>query len=184
MFAVREPRTNMLKPQDIVVIIKILTLEAEFQSQRELSVSLKISLSEINAAIKRSIVCGLLISDHGNKMVVNVTALQEFLLHGIKYVFPAIKGRIARGVQTCLIIENGKIPFYEEKDSYVWPDSHGKVRGASIAPLYKSVPKVVADVKNQKLYSILCIIDILRVGSARERDIAKQNLNQILLPNG
>jgi hypothetical protein len=52
----------------------------------------------------------------------------------------------------------------------VWPYGHGKLRGHSIVPLYPSVPE--AATKDPKLHELLALVDALRVGKAREREIA------------
>ena len=52
----------------------------------------------------------------------------------------------------------------------VWPDSLGEVRGESFSPLYKSVPNAAR--KDQKLYEILALVDAIRDGRPRERNIA------------
>lgn len=56
----------------------------------------------------------------------------------------------------------------------MWPYGKGKVRGHSIVPLYLSVPE--AALKDVKLYELLALVDALRVGRAREREIAIKEL--------
>ena len=46
--------------------------------------------------------------------------------------------------------------------------------GYSISPLYKSVPKAVAD--DQALYEMLALVDAIRDGRARERELAVKEL--------
>jgi hypothetical protein len=60
----------------------------------------------------------------------------------------------------------------------VWPDANGDVRGESFAPLYKSVP--VAARKDPKLYELLALVDAIRGGRARERELAKKLIQREL----
>jgi len=49
----------MLKPQDIVVLLKVLSRQKEKWSYNELAVELDMSASEVHAAIKRALEAGL-----------------------------------------------------------------------------------------------------------------------------
>jgi hypothetical protein len=65
-------------------------------------------------------------------------------------------------------------------ESYVWPWAKGNVRGHGIVPLYSSVPAAAGEDVN--LYELLALVDALRIGRARERDLAINKLkNRILL---
>lgn len=56
----------------------------------------------------------------------------------------------------------------------VWPDPDGKVRGYEFSPLYRSVPKAVAN--EDALYEFLALVDAVRDGRARERELAVKEL--------
>ena len=75
------------------------------------------------------------------------------------------------------------IPFmqrYFKSDSlYVWPELHGKVRGAAIEPFY---PKQTEAVKgDNELYKLLSFLDVIRVGRRREVKVAIDELSKIML---
>jgi len=57
----------------------------------------------------------------------------------------------------------------------VWPHPEGTVRGYSFSPIYRSAPQ--AAMVDKKLYELLVILDTLRSGRARERDIATEELS-------
>jgi hypothetical protein len=61
-----------------------------------------------------------------------------------------------------------------EEPPPVWPDPEGGVRRYEFLHLYKSVPR--AALKDSKLYEILALVDAIRDGSAREREIAVSEL--------
>ena len=58
----------------------------------------------------------------------------------------------------------------------VWPYAEGKVRGISLAPLYKGAPK--AALRDTKFYSVLALCDAIRSGRTRERNLAVELLER------
>ena len=64
----------------------------------------------------------------------------------------------------------------------VWSDPEGEVRGESFSPLYKSVPKAARN--DKKLYKLLALVDAIRGGRAREREMAKKELRKMLERDG
>jgi hypothetical protein len=60
----------------------------------------------------------------------------------------------------------------------VWPDPMGEVRGVSFSPLYKSVPRAAR--KDQALYELLVLVDAIRSGRAREREMATREIQRRL----
>ncbi len=139
-----------------------------------------ISKSEINNSIKRSVAVGLAKFDRvTGRPQPNVSALRDFIVYGIKYVFPAKTGGIVRGIPTSFAapILKGQLMTAGE-NIYVWPDPHGKNKGQSVLPLYKSVPQAVK--LDDKLYEFLALIDAIRLGLPRESNLAKNILEKIL----
>ena len=161
----------MMLPQDIVVLLKKMTTQGRTMSCRGLADSLGMSASNVSKSLER---CkkAQLIDRHKKK--VNVLALQEFLIHGIAYVFPVEAGRVGRGVPTYV----SAAPISEEisngTESYVWHYVRGTGRGQHIEPLYSSVPE--AAMRDEELYQLLVIVDTLRIGRAREKEIAIKEL--------
>jgi hypothetical protein len=104
-------------------------------------------------------------------------ALLEFLQYGIRYVFPQKPGPIVRGVAT----SHSASPLKEQingAEEFVWPYAKGNVRGQSILPLYPSVPE--AALKDKILYQLLALVDALRVGRAREKELALKELKKLI----
>ena len=60
----------------------------------------------------------------------------------------------------------------------VWPAADGDVRGQAIEPLYASAPNAAR--KDSELYQMLALVDALRVGRARERNMAAEELSKRL----
>jgi len=136
------------------------------------------SPSEVHAAVKRAQAARLL---HGPELFSrpNVSALEEFLIHGVKYAFPAERGGPSRGVPTCYAAEPlNKLIVPSDEPIPVWPYAEGKKRGIAFAPLYKTVP--IAALRDPLLYELLALVDAIRDGRARERQLAEQELKKIL----
>jgi hypothetical protein len=158
----------ILKPQDIFIMLKLIARDDSEWSYPALSHELSMSASEVHAGVKRSAAAKLM--DMHRKIPVKSNLL-EFLIHGVKYAYPPDRGGITRGMPTGyaapplrdLIVQPDEPPP-------VWPDPDGQVRGYDFSPLYSSVPHACkVDIK---LYELLALVDAIRDGRARERQIA------------
>ncbi len=167
-----------MKPLDIVVLLKLSLSTGDRPPYLQMANDLHLYPSEVYASIKRArashLVQGPELKDRLNR-----SALLEFLLHGIRYAFPAERGAMTRRVPTRYAasplkqsIEQGKEP------PPVWPHSDGSVRGYSYAPLHKNVPR--AALADPQLYELLALVDALRDGRARERELAVKELSKRL----
>jgi hypothetical protein len=162
----------MLKPQDIVVLLKVHTLQDCGWIYSHLASSLHMSSSEVHAALKRCDTSGLY--DFSAKQVKQHN-LFEFLVHGIKYVFPVKPGALTRGIPTAHSAEPLKnLLNVAHNDVYVWSAPDGTIKGESIIPLYKTVPKSVENDFN--LHELLSLVDGIRVGRVREQHLASLEL--------
>lgn len=149
-----------------------------FFTNRGLSEQLEISKSEINNSIERCINVHLMkINRISGKPEVNIKALSEFINHGLKYVFPVKPAEITRGIPTTFAAPVLKEKLHSAGNiKMVWPDHRGKEMGQSIKPLYKTVPMAVK--KDPTLYSYLALVDAIRMGNARESNLAREILNE------
>lgn len=139
---------------------------------------LNISPSEVSESLYRSSQAELLDTSKKN---VNKLALHEFLIHGIRYVFPQSPGPIVRGTRTA----HSAPPLNKlisSEENYVWPDATGDSKGQAIEPLYPSL--VQASKQDSFLYRSLALIDALRVGRVREQNYAKKELEKMIIGNG
>lgn len=167
----------MLKPQDIVLALKLVCKDGDMWSQASLAADLAMSASEVNAGLKRLALASL-VEPHndGRRCTVIRPALREFLIHGLKYVFPAEKGAPAIGMPT----SNAAYPLSEivELDQAlpVWPVEGGRVKGFSFKPLYPTVAKAAQN--DSQLYAYLVLVDALRDAENSQSDVA-----QVILRN-
>lgn len=183
----------MLKPQDIVILLKILSTMTltknypeELMSQNKLAMYLCMSVSEVNAGLKRLILSGLLgpVLKEGsgrNKIIFLPikAACEECLISGVKYFFPAQLGAYTRGIATSYAA-----PIFEKQISLgddpipIWPCAEGDRRGLVLEPLYRSVPNSLIQYPDPLFYELLVLVDTIRCGRARERNIAIKLLKE------
>ena len=162
----------ILRPQDIVIVLKLTALGKDDWSYSRLAEELFMSASEIHAGVKRAVAARLLDSQTRTPLR---QPLEEFLVHGAKYAYPPDRGGLTRGVPTghaapplsALVSHDKEVPP-------VWPDPDGSTRGYEFSPLYRSVP--LAAKRDAKLYELLALVDALRGGQARERVLAEREL--------
>ena len=159
--------------QDVFVLSKLLTYGGRRPSIAQMGIDLSLSPSQVHSALKRLAVSRLLSRDDGDRPFVG--AVTEFLVHGVKYVFPARRGEITRGVLTSYAAPplNRQVEGGTDLPP-VWPFPEGRSRGVSLEPLYKTVP--VTAMKDRALYELLALIDAVRIGRVRERRLAEREL--------
>jgi hypothetical protein len=166
---------NGMRPLDVVILLKIISLGDAAWQYRDLSAKLYISVSEVSESLSRSHIAGLI--DESKKNI-RMNGLMEFIEFGISYVFPVVPGQIVTGIPTAY-----SHPFYKSQFSgsvdYVWKSEEGSMRGLSIEPLHKGVPQAVLE--DEVLYKLLSSVDILRVGRSREKKMALEQLKMIIL---
>ena len=101
----------------------------------------------------------------------NNNNIKEFLIHGVKYAFPPQRGGPTRGIPTAEAARPLDRHFPQDFPfPPVWPYADGPLRGIAFSPLYKNVPR--AALRDSKLYELLALVDAIREGRAREREIA------------
>lgn len=167
-----------IKPQDMLVLLKLCLWRDREWRHVDLAAELGLSQTEVSFALERCRMSGFL--DSGKKRVLR-SALMEFLEHGLKYVYPVQPGPLCRGMPTAHSAPPlSKRIVSDADDQYVWPWADGKVRGQGIVPLYESVPHAAA--KDPQLHELLALVDALRVGRARERALALEELESRLGP--
>lgn len=133
---------------------------------------LELSPSQVHASLKRLERSRLIDVPSGRPLL---NAVEEFLIHGVKYAVPVQRGETTRGMPTAYtapplndqIADNGDLPP-------VWPDPDGEVRGATLEPLHKAAPKAAR--RDPVLHELLALIDALRDGRVRERQMAQKEL--------
>ncbi|MCB0783248.1 MAG: hypothetical protein KDC02_03290, partial [Flavobacteriales bacterium] len=86
-----------LRPQDVVILLKLVALGKEDWLAKDLARELHLSPAEVSNSLGRSAFAGLL---DQSKRHVQRAALLDLLLHGLPYVYPVRPGGRVRGVPT------------------------------------------------------------------------------------
>lgn len=165
----------MIKGQDILVLLKILH-SPENWTVRSLGASVGLDPAGVHRALRRLAEAGLV---DARSRRVNRSNVEEFLVHGAKYLFPPERGGPTRGIPTAWAAS----PLKEELASVeepppVWPDPRGKVRGIALEPIHQGVLHVAW--KDPALAEELALIDALRLGNGRVRSLAAKRLSERL----
>ena len=167
----------MLKSQDVFVLLKLVVQGRNPWIYAGMAVQLGMSPSHLHSSVKRALSARLAVRE-GKQVRPLFRNLEEFLVHGLKYVFWGELGGVTRGVPTAygarplcdvIVVSKAELPP-------VWPDPEGTVRGVSLEPLYRMVPHAAR--QDKKLYELLALVDALRIGRARERAIATEELKK------
>ena len=176
----------MLKSQDVMIILKIVSMGPREWKYSEVALELHMSPSEVHAGVKRLKNCALLtelslgVGGIEQKLhIPDIDCLKEFIQSGIRYVFPAIYSQPAKGLPTSYGVEHlfegfnftgGFIP--------VWELDVGEYTGAALKPLYSSAPKAAMD--DFRLYELLALADAMRTDDDKLRDFAWEKMNVML----
>lgn len=131
----------ILKPQDLLVTLKLVAIDDRRWSYNELALEIGMSPSEAHSAVRRATRAGLLYkrplkSGKRNSLETsapNRQAIVEFLAHGIRYVFVPELGGETRGMPTAYAAAplNGQI-VADNPLPPVWPSSDGRTRGLAL----------------------------------------------------
>ena len=169
-----------LKPQDLLVLLKVAAHPPQRWTYAALGDALGLSASEAHACVKRAVASGLAVAPSRVEWSPVLPNLLEFLLHGVRYVWPAAAGPVKRGVPTAfgaeplasrLMAAPGEAP--------VWAHPEGKAKGPTLPPLYRTAPQ--AALADPSLYRLLALLDALRTGRARERSLAARLMEAELM---
>jgi hypothetical protein len=162
-----------LLAQDVVLLAKLVSYAAARPPIAQVAGDLALSPSQVHASLKRLTRSRLIDAQTDRPLLKPV---EEFLIHGVKYAFPVERGEPTRGMPTGYaapplsdqIAASGDLPP-------VWPDPEGKVRGITLEPLHRAAVKAAR--QDRPLYELLALIDAVRDGRARERQLAEKELS-------
>lgn len=167
-----------LKPQDLAMAFKLVCLAGQKLPYAALAQAMHMSQFEAHACMARLSGARLLAEVGGVSRLV-MAAFRPMVLQGAAYFFPAVRGEITMGFPTAYGVEplKSKVLFADEIPP-VWPHADGPVRGSALLPLYPKLPLAAA--RDQPLYELLALFDALRIGQARERELARTLLEERL----
>lgn len=172
-----------LRPQDVVVLLGLLVRHGSRPPIARLGQELAISASEVHASLQRLKQARIIAEDEGGSWL-RLHAVEEFLIHAVKYAFPARRGEVTRGVPTAtsaLTVDGRTNPA---AFPLVWPHAQGQLLGTALHPLYRTVPD--AALRDPALHELLAIVDVIRNGDDALAATAAADLRARLraLPHG
>lgn len=163
----------MLKPHDLVVCLYLaLNEQPTFAQAADV---LRMSASMVHRAVQRATEAKLIDRD---RRVLRQNFI-ELIEHGLRYVFYPEIGGMSRGVAT-----GAAAPGLRERlsvtpeNSPVWAHASGRARGPVLIPLHPSAADVA--LSNPTLHTALAAIDLIRIGTARERAVAGEVIEGLL----
>jgi hypothetical protein len=159
-----------LKPQDLVLALKVAVNEQRELNLTSLGHELKMVVSAVHGSIVRCEQARLLTRIGGGIRPMK-PALAEFAVHGARYAFPAMQGTLTRGTATSLAGPSLRDHFDQARAMpFVWPDPLGDAYGPGLLPLHHTVPEACR--LDATLFDVLTLVDAIRAGAARERELA------------
>lgn len=160
---------DMLRPIDLTVLA---FLRSEYSdsswTQMDVAVGLGIAQSSVHRALRQL--------EH-SALLQDVRPFRELLVHAVRHVYPPELGAPARGVLTAHAHPSIAAEI-QAGSALVWPLDAGEDFGPSIEPLHACVPG--AALRHPRFYELMAIVDVLRVGRVRERQVATRRLDELL----
>lgn len=166
----------MIKGPDIYVLSGLLAQDGGW-SYRSLADRLRVPHPVVQRALSRAQEADLYSAE---RRAVHVPHFEEFAIHALRFVSPAQLGALVPGVPAAWGAQPmaGAIQSSGEEPPPVWPYVRGEVRGQAIEPLHPSAPEAVEGWP--ELGEILALLDSLRAGDSRVRQVAEDLLISLL----
>jgi predicted nucleotidyltransferase len=173
-------RQWVLKSQDLAIALKLVALKGRWLPYADLGEVMHLSRFEAHAAVQRLKAARLVLDIDGLPRPA-LEPLRSFIIFGAPYAYPPVRGQIARGFPTAHGVSplKDKLVTSDEMPP-VWPHPEGHARGPALLPLYENLPLAARD--DPVLYELLALFDGLRIGRARERNMAMKLLDKHLQP--
>jgi MarR family len=160
-----------LEPLDLLVALKLAAgrpADDQF-SVRELAASLGVPKSNIQRSMERLAAHALVVVGPDGRRLNRLNA-RDLFAHGVRWIAPAKVGKIVLGLPTAHAAPPLASQLPGDADPVVIPLDEGPVRGRSVTPIHPSAPAAAKN--DHKLHELLAIVDGIRIGGAREREVA------------
>lgn len=182
-FAIRDSRiaynAYMIDSADMYVLLKVASLRGQDHwSQGRLAAEIGVSPSTVNRALKRAAEAKLY---DPTRRRLNLHSFEEAVIYGMRFFFAPKRIGEGRGIPTAWAAPplSAEIASGEALPP-VWPDPKGNARGWSVEPLHPSA-SIVAQ-RDPEFYALLALVDAIRLGGNRERELAKKELHLRFAP--
>jgi hypothetical protein len=170
--------TMYLRRADLLIAAKLAVSDPN-SSVRALEDALPgMSKSAIALSLERLKALDLVKDDGKGGRRVNRLVLRDCFEHAIRWLAPAQVGDFEVGLPTAHASEAMASKFAGDADPVVIPLRNGPMRGRAVSPIHPAAPKAAQ--RDPKLHRLLALVDSFRIGSARERDVARAELRACL----
>lgn len=166
----------MVKAQDIYVLSGLLVHNGKW-TYRSLADRLCVPHPVIQRSLARAKGADLYSPERQD---VHLRHFEEFAVHALRFIAPAELGALVPGVPAAWAAEPValRVRSSGEDPPPVWPFAEGQIRGQAIEPLHPSAPEAVSEWP--QLGEILAVLDSIRGGDARVRQVAGDLLPDVL----
>ena len=155
-------RQGGITARDLTILLAVAAKGRAWWRAAELARELDVPALDVGLGLERARRVSLV--DEEKRRVLKEPLL-EFLVHGLRYVFPAEIGPPCRGFATASLAGR-----------YVWPARDGDSSGRALTPLDATAARAA----DGRLREWLGLVDVLRVGLVWERSIAVRELSRRL----
>ena len=156
---------------DLLVVLKMAaaTPSAGRCSVRKLAEALDVPKSNVDRSVRRLVAQSVVVDGPDGKRLNRLNA-RDLFSHGVRWLAPARPGKIVLGLPTAHAAAPLANQLPGDSDPVVIPLDEGPMRGRSVAPIHPSAP--AAAQRDPKFHELLAIVDGIRIGGAREREVA------------
>jgi hypothetical protein len=172
-----KPSPAPLQPVDLLVILKLAALGRPSAPVRLVAEEIGLSKSAVALSLHRLEALGLL-RDEGEHRRINKLALRQCLEHAVRWIAPAEIGGSRLGLLTAHAAPLLAARLIGGEDPVVIPLPRGPARGRAVSPLHPLAPRAAA--RDPKLHTLLALVDALRIGRVRDREVAAKELGACL----
>jgi hypothetical protein len=166
-----------LKGSDVLVLGGLIAIDGDAWTYRSLADDLGVPHAVVQRALSRARAVDLFSPE---RRAVHLPNFEEFSVHALRYLVPGALGAIVPGIPAAWAAEPVAKAIRSSGEDLppVWPSAHGTVRGQSLEPLHPAA--VEAAERWPDLGRLLAILDSLRTGDLRVREVAERLLSEEL----
>lgn len=164
-----------LKPQDVAVMLKLISRGPRNWQSKELAVELMLSNSELSASFQRIALAGMM---EPGRMVVNTHGFLSYLLGRFKDYYPVKKREMCYGFPFTPTVAEDDRMVYGTKEMWVWKEAGGNVYGMGVEPFF---PQSVRCARyDSNMYQLLGLCEAIRVSEdVEELTLMAERLGEI-----
>ena len=162
-----------LQAVDLLVILKLSAMGSPPAPERLVAEEIGLPESAVGLSLHRLEAMGLLRGE-GEQRRINSLTLRQCLERAVRWIAPAEVGSAQLGLLTAHSAPPLTSRLIGDDDPVVIPLPNGPARGRAVTPLHPLAPRAAE--RDPKLHTLLALVDALRIGGAREREVAAKEL--------